>query len=118
MKKGSNVAVHVDPEVKEEVDEILEDLGMTEEMAINVFFRQIIVNQGLPFQPRRNVDSSEEYTSRKHILPSDAQHASKLRNKIRENEDLLRDFEDFMEEAPGDNFAEMSEEYRKKLKDV
>lgn len=118
MKKGNNVSVHVDPEIKKEVDELLEDLCMTEEMAINLFFRQILVDQGLSFRPRRRVVESAVDLTRKHIFPSDLEHASNLRMHIRGNEDVLREFENFMEHAPGDQFAEMAEAYRKNLKDI
>lgn len=118
MKKGNNVSVHVDPEVKQEVDELLEDLCMTEEMAINLFFRQILVDQGLPFRPRRKVDDPKENTTRKHIFPSDLEHASDLRTQVRGNEDQLRGFEDFMKNAPGNDFSEKGEAYRKNLKEV
>ncbi|MGM0436466.1 MAG: type II toxin-antitoxin system RelB/DinJ family antitoxin [Bacillota bacterium] len=67
MKKNSYVNVRVDEKSKEDVEKILANLGMNTSMAINLFFNQIILKQGLPFDvklPKR------DYLKRKVALAS------------------------------------------------
>lgn len=51
--KSSNVTARVEPEVKEKAEEILDDLGISASTAINMFYRQIVLWNGLPFRPAR-----------------------------------------------------------------
>ena len=41
----------VEPEIKEEAEVILSQLGISTSSAINMFYRQIILWKGLPFRP-------------------------------------------------------------------
>lgn len=50
MAKTSSMHIRVEPKVKEEVEKILEKLGMTSADAINMYLRQIILNRGIPFE--------------------------------------------------------------------
>lgn len=47
--KTANVNVRVDPAIKKKVNSILERLGISESGAINMFYNQIILNNGIPF---------------------------------------------------------------------
>lgn len=49
--KSSNVAARVEPEIKEQAEAILAKLGISVSGGINMFYRQIILWQGLPFRP-------------------------------------------------------------------
>ena len=49
--KSSNVAARVEPEIKERAEEILARLGISASNGINMFYRQIILWNGLPFRP-------------------------------------------------------------------
>lgn len=49
--KSSNVAARVEPEIKEEAEAILAQLGISASNGINMFYRQIILWRGLPFRP-------------------------------------------------------------------
>ena len=49
--KSSNVIARVEPEIKEEAEAILAQLGISASGAINMFYRQIILWRGLPFRP-------------------------------------------------------------------
>ncbi|MBR3429734.1 MAG: type II toxin-antitoxin system RelB/DinJ family antitoxin [Clostridia bacterium] len=49
--KSSNVMARVEPEVKEQAEAILASLGITASSGINMFYRQIIHWNGLPFRP-------------------------------------------------------------------
>ena len=50
MAKTSSMHIRVEPEVKEEVEKILNTLGMTATEAINIYLKQIILNSGIPFE--------------------------------------------------------------------
>ena len=49
--KSSNVTARVEPELKEQAEAILADLGIPASMAINMYYRQIVLWNGLPFRP-------------------------------------------------------------------
>lgn len=49
--KSSNVAARVEPEIKEKAEEILSKLGISASNGINMFYRQVILWNGLPFRP-------------------------------------------------------------------
>lgn len=49
--KSSNVTARVEPEIKERAEEILSKLGISASNGINMFYRQIILWNGLPFRP-------------------------------------------------------------------
>ena len=50
MAKTSSMHIRVEPKVKEEVEKILNTLGMTSTEAINIYLKQIILNSGIPFE--------------------------------------------------------------------
>lgn len=50
MPKTISLHVRVEPKVKEEVEKILDNLGMTSAEAINIYFKQIILTSGIPFE--------------------------------------------------------------------
>ena len=49
--KSSNVAARMEPELKEQAEMILSNLGIPASTAINMFYRQIVLWNGLPFRP-------------------------------------------------------------------
>ena len=49
--KSSNVAARVEPEIKEKAEKILSTLGISVSNGINMFYRQVILWNGLPFRP-------------------------------------------------------------------
>ena len=48
----TTISVRVDESVKREVEVLFEDMGMNISTAINMFFRQSILEGAIPFQPR------------------------------------------------------------------
>lgn len=59
MAKTSSMHIRVEPKVKEEVEKILSNLGMTSTEAINIYLRQIILTSGIPFEIKTPQFSSE-----------------------------------------------------------
>lgn len=50
MSKTELIQVNIEPKLKHEVEEILQKSGLTVSEAINLFYRQIRQNKGIPFQ--------------------------------------------------------------------
>ena len=49
MAKTSNIFARVEPEIKEKAELVLSELGIPMSNAINIFLRQIIIQNGIPF---------------------------------------------------------------------
>lgn len=47
--KTANVMARVEPDIKEQAERILEQLGIPVSTVINAMYRQIIMRQGIPF---------------------------------------------------------------------
>lgn len=52
MAKSANLYARIEPEVKEQAESILSALGIPASSAINMFYKQIIMRRGLPFEVR------------------------------------------------------------------
>lgn len=50
MAKSANLYARIEPEVKEQAETILSALGIPASNAITMFYKQIILNNGLPFE--------------------------------------------------------------------
>ena len=49
-RKSANLYARIEPDVKEQAESILSALGIPASNAINMFYKQIILNRGLPFE--------------------------------------------------------------------
>lgn len=50
MAKTANLYARIEPEVKEKAENIIAALGIPDSNAINMFYKQIILQRGLPFE--------------------------------------------------------------------
>lgn len=50
MKRTSNVFARVEPEVKEQAEKILGELGIPMSNAVGMFLRQVVLQRGIPFE--------------------------------------------------------------------
>ncbi|MCM1233212.1 MAG: type II toxin-antitoxin system RelB/DinJ family antitoxin [Ruminococcus flavefaciens] len=50
MAKTANLYARIEPDVKEKAESILSALGISASNAINMFYKQIILQRGLPFE--------------------------------------------------------------------
>ena len=50
MTKTANLYARIEPDVKEQAESILTALGIPASNAINMFYKQIILQRGLPFE--------------------------------------------------------------------
>lgn len=56
MAKTANLYARIEPEIKEQAESILETLGIPASNAINMFYKQIILHNGIPFDVRIPAD--------------------------------------------------------------
>lgn len=69
MPKTSNVSVRVDPQLKENVEQIFNELGLTSAQAITLFYRQVELQRGLPFSvklPKPNTETTQAINDAKN----------------------------------------------------
>jgi DNA-damage-inducible protein J len=52
MAKTATTHARMDPEIKREAERIIKDMGLSISAAHEMFYRQIIAHQGLPFDLR------------------------------------------------------------------
>ena len=50
MARTANVFVRVEPEVKEEAEKVLNELGIPMSNAVGMFLRQVALQRGIPFE--------------------------------------------------------------------
>ena len=50
MAKTANLYARIEPELKEQAESILSALGIPASNAISIFYKQIILQRGLPFE--------------------------------------------------------------------
>ena len=51
-RKTATARARINPEIKKEAETILRELGLSVSGAFDLFYRQIILNRGLPFEIR------------------------------------------------------------------
>lgn len=49
MAKTANIFARVEPEIKEQAEKVLEQLGIPMSNAIGLFLRQVVLQRGIPF---------------------------------------------------------------------
>lgn len=65
MAKTSNLSARIEPDVKEQAESILSALGIPVSNAINMFYKQIILQRGIPFEiklPASQIPNLSELT--------------------------------------------------------
>ncbi len=62
MAKTANVYARIEPELKKEAEDILNALGIPASNAVTMFYKQIVLHRGLPFEvklPEPELDFSK-----------------------------------------------------------
>jgi len=65
MAKTANLYARIEPEVKEQAEGILAALGIPVSNAINMFYKQIILQRGIPFEMKLPQDSKKSRVVRR-----------------------------------------------------
>jgi DNA-damage-inducible protein J len=86
--KTEVVRARVNPELKQVVNKILEKLGLSQSEAITMFYNQIALNNGLPFEVKIPNKATRQAIK-------DVKHKNNLNHTENENkEDFFRQLED------------------------
>lgn len=54
MAKTANLYARIEPDLKEQAEQILNALGLPPSSAITMFYKQVVLQQGLPFDAKLN----------------------------------------------------------------
>ena len=57
MAKTANLYARIEPELKEQAEHILNSLGLPPSSAITMFYKQVVLQQGLPCTEPQFLDS-------------------------------------------------------------
>ena len=87
-QKKAVVQVRIDETVKSQAVAVLNNLGMDTSTAINVFFRQVIAENGLPFQPKQAKFNAETLAA---IKESDEMVKNGTGKRYTSVDDLFKD---------------------------
>ena len=60
MHKSEVVRARIEPDIKHNAEAILKNLGLSNSQAIGLFYKQIILNQGLPFDLKIPNEETQE----------------------------------------------------------
>lgn len=99
MAKTTNLYVRIEPEIKEQAEIILEQLGIPVSNAINIFLKQVIMQRGIPFDVK---------------LPSNKPLEVEKLSETRLNEELEKGYSDYLTgntKVAEDAFKEIRKDY-------
>ena len=71
MAKTDTLHIRIEPKVKTEAENTLNDLGMSITDAVNIFLHQVILSDGIPFEikkPKLNKETLEALAEAKILL--------------------------------------------------
>ena len=72
MAKTATIYTSVKPELKSSVEQILDRLGVTPSDAVTMFFNQVVLHNGIPFQVKI---PSREQVEALNVLMADAKES-------------------------------------------
>lgn len=49
QKKDAVLTIRIDSETKKQAEKVLKELGLDYSKAVNIFFKQIVMHNGIPF---------------------------------------------------------------------
>ena len=91
--RSANVMVRVEPEIKEQAEAVMAQLGISASSAISMFYRQMIAEQALPFKPatRGSFKSLNEMTPAEFDARMAVGYTQAINGQVRPAEDVFDD---------------------------
>ena len=85
MAKTETIRARMEPDLKHKAESVLADLGLNPTAAITLFYRQITLHQGLPFDVRIPNSTTREALRQSHAREDLNEYASldELKTAIR-----------------------------------
>lgn len=97
MSKTSSVFARVEPDIKEQAEQVLDELGIPMSNAIGLFLKQVVLQRGIPFEMK---------------LPAKKPTALGALSDAQLNEELNRGIADF-ENGNYNTSVDLSDKFRK-----
>jgi len=67
MPKTAMIRARTEPALKEEAEHVFDELGLNQTEAINLFYRQVVLHHGLPFEVKiPNAGTADAITAGRH----------------------------------------------------
>ena len=92
MNRTSNVFARVEPEIKEQAEKVLSQLGIPMSNAISLFLRQIIMQRGIPFDmklPERKPTAIGAMTAAELNAELEKGYADVIAGRIHDLDDVV-----------------------------
>lgn len=67
----ANVNIRIDSEVKKRAEQVFENLGLTASAAINLFYKQVIRTNSIPFELKAEIPNKETLEALKEVEEMD-----------------------------------------------
>lgn len=94
MARTTNVFARVEPELKEQAEAVLNQLGVPMSNAIGLFLRQVVLQRGIPFEMKlpNNKPVSMQSLTKNELDAEIAKGIADIQNgKVRSAQDVLAD---------------------------
>ena len=95
MSRTANVFARVEPELKEQAESVLNQLGIPMSNAIGIFLRQVVLQRGIPFDmklPQHRPVALGSLSEAEFNAEIEKGFADMLAGRMRPIEDVMTDF--------------------------
>ena len=82
MTKTAKISTRIEPEIKDKVDFILASIGISPSDAINMFYHQVVLHQGLPFEAK--IPNKETLEAMRELKNKDSRKHLKSFSSVKE----------------------------------
>ena len=89
MAKTDTLNIRIEPNLKEQAEETLNYLGLTMSEAVTLFFKQVVINEGIPFEIKK---PKYNKTTQKAM-----REAERLKKKLEKHPEKVKVYNDFDE---------------------
>ena len=89
MAKTDTLNIRIEPNLKEQAEETLNYLGLTMSEAVTLFFKQVVINDGIPFEIKKPKHNRK--------LKKAMKEADKLTEKLEKHPEQVKVYNDFNE---------------------
>lgn len=79
MAKTDTINIRIEPKLKKDVEETLNELGMNIADAVTIFFKQIVMTESIPFtikKPKYNKETLEAIEEAKEMMKDPSKYKS------------------------------------------
>ena len=88
----ANVNVRIDADIKKNAEKVFMNLGLSASTAINMFYKQVIRTNSIPFELKADIPNKETLEALKEAEEMDKNNTGKTYHSAKElMEDLLKD---------------------------